>query len=401
MIIASRWILPIDRPPIAGGWVEIDGAHITRVASGAPPPGAHDLGDLAVLPGLVNAHAHLELSWMAGLVPSSSSMDEWIRTLLRVRRLGAPGGASTAATAAREAARAMAETGTMLVGDVSNTLQTPRVLADAGLGGVVFHELLGFNAVDPAGMVRDARHKAMAAESDVAHASVPIRVALAAHAPYSVSPALFHEIAMHGGDGPLAVHLGESAEEIEFLRTGRGPFRDLLEMLGVWTATWDVPACDPVEYLRRVGYLQPGLLAVHAVHLRDDALETLRRAGATLVTCPRSNVWVGAGLPRVAHFYASGVPVAVGTDSLASVATVNLFDELAELRRVAPDVAAASLLESATRVGAEALGFGAAFGTISPGKRAALIGVAVPPGLRDVEEYLVSGVPAAAVRRLL
>jgi len=109
---------------------------------------------------------------------------------------------------------------------------------------------------------------------------------------------------------------------------------------------------------------------------------------------------VGAGMPRVSQFYAAGVRVAIGTDSLASVETLSLFDELAELRRIAPDVAAASLLASATRIGAEALGFGASHGTIAPGKRAALITVDVPSGIDDVEEYLVGGVPPSAVRRL-
>jgi cytosine/adenosine deaminase-related metal-dependent hydrolase len=102
----------------------------------------------------------------------------------------------------------------------------------------------------------------------------------------------------------------------------------------------------------------------------------------------------------VPHFYAARVRVAIGTDSLASAPSLNLFDELAELRRIAPDVSAASLLESATRIGAEALGFGATHGTIEPGKRAAVITVEMPPAVRDVEEYLVGGVAARAVHPL-
>ena len=191
---------------------------------------------------------------------------------------------------------------------------------------------------------------------------------VAAHAPYSTSPPLVAEIARRRREAPLAIHLGESPEEIEFLRTGRGPFRELLEELGAWHPAWQPPECDPVEYLSRLGYLQRGVLAVHAVHLSDDALARLADAGAVVVTCPRSNEWVGAGLPRVSHFYAAGLPVAIGTDSLASAPTLNLFDELAELRRIAPDVAASALLDSATRQGARALGAGADFGTISTGQ---------------------------------
>jgi cytosine/adenosine deaminase-related metal-dependent hydrolase len=400
MIYACRWLLPIDGPPIERGWIEIDNGRIRGLGRGVPPARAHDLGDVALLPGLVNAHTHLELSWMAGLVPPAESMDAWIRALLKLRRAGPPGGQEQVLRAAREAAAAMAKAGTVLVGDITNSLVSPRVLADAGIGGVVFHELLGFDAAEPAQMVKRAAAQAESEAEAVAHAHVPIHVTVVAHAPYSVSPALFREIASRASDVPLAVHLGESAEEMELLRTGRGPIRDLLETLGVWTDLWPVPSCDPVEYMHRLGYLRPGLLAVHAVHLTDEALATLAESEAVVVTCPRSNLWVGAGMPRVAHFYAAGLPVAIGTDSLASVDTLNLFDELAELRRVAPDVTAASLLDSATRVGAVALGFGSSFGTLSPGKRAALVAVDVPADVTDVEEYLVSGVPASAVRRM-
>jgi len=149
-----------------------------------------------------------------------------------------------------------------------------------------------------------------------------------------------------------------------------------------------------------LGYLVEGALLVHGVHLTDDGLERIRRAKAVLVTCPRSNLWVGVGPPRLSHFFASGAPVAIGTDSLASAPTLNMFDELAEMRRLAPELAAPTLLQSATLRGAVALGFGRDYGTLAPGKRAALVAVDVPPATRDVEEYLVSGVSAGAIRRV-
>jgi cytosine/adenosine deaminase-related metal-dependent hydrolase len=134
------------------------------------------------------------------------------------------------------------------------------------------------------------------------------------------------------------------------------------------------------------------LLAVHGVRFDDADLSRLAAAGSTVVSCPRSNRWTGAGDPPVERFYASGVRVAVGTDSLASVADLNLFAELAALRSLAPEVPAASLLRTATLAGAEALGFASELGSIEPGKRAELIAVRLPANLADVEEYLVSGV---------
>lgn len=393
----AAWILPMCGPPVRDGWIETEGGRIVRVGAGAPPRPAVDLGRTAVLPGLVNAHTHLELSWMAGLVPPASSLSDWLRDLIAKRAAGPPGGPLEAVAAARQAAVDAVRTGTVLVGDISNTLMTPPLLREVGLGGVVFHELIGFNTVDPALVVRQATDRMDAVRAATATAEPEIALALSAHAPYSVAPALFTEIARRSAGQPMAVHLAESAEEIEFLRTGRGPFRTMLESLGVWHEGWAVPGCDPVTYLERCHYLSPTLLAVHGVLLTDAGVEKLAHAGATLVTCPRSNAWVGAGLPRLSHLYGTGLPVAVGTDSLASVPSLSLFDELAEMRRIAPEVSASALLASATRVGAEALGMEQRYGTIEPGRSASLVAVSVPDGVLDVEEYLVSGVPAGAV----
>jgi len=400
MILHARWVLPIDRAPIEDGWIEIDPAahRITRVGAGTPPGDAQDLGEVALLPGLVNAHTHLELSWMAGAIPPAASMAEWIGEVVRLRRAGPPGGdAEVVATMAR-AALAMHQAGTVLVGDISNTLLSPQVLADTHLRGVVFHELIGFNPVDPAQQVREAWARIAAIERGVAGKDIGFNVV--AHAPYSVAPALFAEILRYNRPAPLSIHLGESPEEIEFLRAGTGPIHETLVKLGVWPDHWKAPACDPVTYVASLGYVRPGTLIVHGVHLADDALEHLRAAGAMLVTCPRSNHWVGSGSPRLAHFYAARLPVAIGTDSLASSPSLSVFDELAEMRRIAPEVSASALLDSATRRGAEALGFAHRYGTLTAGKRAAIVAVDVPAAERDVEEYLVSGVAPDAVRRV-
>jgi cytosine/adenosine deaminase-related metal-dependent hydrolase len=400
MIRACRWLLPIDHLPLEGAWFETTNGVIRRYGQGAPPGPAVDLGDVAVMPGLVNAHTHLELSWMAGQVPPADSMDEWIRTLMRVRRDSGAAGEAAGPSATGAAIAAMLSTGTVLVGDISNSLSSPALLATSGLGGVVFHELLGFNVSAPETLLAAATDRLNDAAASVAASPTPVRLALAAHAPYSVSPALFRAIAEEASGGPLTVHLGESPEEVEFLRSGLGPFRRMLEQIGVWEVTWEPPMTGPVDYLATLGYLGPKTLVVHGVHLSQGELDRLRRLGSVLVTCPRSNLWVGAGMPPVSRFYAAGVRVAIGTDSLASVETLNMFDELAELRRIAPDVAAGSLLESATRIGAEALGFGASHGTIAAGKVAALVAVDVPADVGDVEEYLVGGVQPSAIRRV-
>jgi aminodeoxyfutalosine deaminase len=393
-ILRARWLLPIDRPPVDGGWVEIQDGHIVRVGSGRPDDPVTDLGDVALLPGLVNAHTHLELAWMAGRIPPADSMVGWIRSILELRALGTADADATAAM--RDAARAMRESGTVLAGDISNTLASPFILREAGIGGVVFHELLGFAVTDPASMVTDA----WARVDRLGHPSRRLHFSVVGHAPYSTSPALLSEIAIRRREQPLSIHLAESAGELKLLHDGRGPMRSLLLELGVWRHDWTVPACGPVEYLERLGYLQPGLLAVHGVHLRPEEIERLRDRGSVLVICPRSNEWVGGGVPPVSRFYASGIRIAIGTDSLASVPSLSLFDELAAVRRLAPEVSAANLLASATAVGARALGFDATHGSIAPGKVASLVTVDVPSDVTDVEEFLVSSVPASAIHAM-
>jgi cytosine/adenosine deaminase-related metal-dependent hydrolase len=200
------------------------------------------------------------------------------------------------------------------------------------------------------------------------------------------------------GLAPCSVHLSESEEEVEFVRTGGGPWRSLLESLGSWDPEWQAPGQTPVEYLDACGFLDSQVLAVHGVQMSRGDLARLAALGVTLVTCPRSNEYTGAGRPPVEDFYASGIRVAVGTDSLASAPDLNVFAELAVLRARAPAVPARRLLDSATYQGANALGFGAEYGAIEPGKSGRLIAVDIPAGVGDVEEYLVSGIRPAEIQ---
>jgi cytosine/adenosine deaminase-related metal-dependent hydrolase len=258
--------------------------------------------------------------------------------------------------------------------------------------GIVFHELLGFkerdgSLIDKTGAVRAAAVDAGA------------RVSLAPHAPYSTSLELFGAIraAVNELEHPImSVHLAENPEEIELLEKGSGAWRGILEMMGAWRDDWTIPACDPVAYLDRHRVLDAKTLVVHGVQLGDAALTRLAGIGATLVTCPRSNQWVGVGYPPIERFYQSGVKVAVGTDSLASVGDLNLFSELKAMRWLAPKVPASRILESATLVGAGALGLDD-LGSLTPGKRAEMIAVDLPAGVDDVEEYLLTGIQAAQI----
>jgi cytosine/adenosine deaminase-related metal-dependent hydrolase len=318
-----------------------------------------------------------------------------VRALLAARQTIASDGPGVVSSARRaiDAARA---SGTGLVGDVTNTLVTPALLRAAGMPARVFHELLGFRSVGADRQVRAAR----AAVAQAAGESNEVRISLAPHAPYSVSPALFAairgDLAAHAGD-VSSVHLCESPEEAEFIERGTGACRDLLSTLGAWDDEWRPTGGSPVTYLADLGVLDARMLAVHAVQCTGADLACLRSLGTTIVSCPRSNRHVGVGDPPLEAFYASGVPVALGTDSLASVADLDMFAELAAARAIAPRVPAGTLLASATREGARALGFGDSLGTLEAGKRASVVAVALPPRVGDVEEYLLSGIATANI----
>jgi cytosine/adenosine deaminase-related metal-dependent hydrolase len=323
---------------------------------------------VALLPALVNAHTHLELSWLRDRVPPANAFTTWVKQLIFAR-----GGAvehtddpivlEAAAAAVREAR----ETGTAVVGDISNSLASVGVMAAEGMHGLVFHELLGFRETSGALIERTEAQRRAARMRGAPR----VRLSLAPHAPYSVSPELFQAVraAVSASDEPrTSIHVGESTEEMELLLDGTGEWARMLKWIGAWREDWVPPRSGPVEYLDRLGLIDERTLVVHAVQLTDDSLALVRARGATIVTCPRSNQWVGVGVPPVERFYESGVPVAIGTDSLASVADLNLFEELKVMRC-----------------------------SLTAGKRAAIVRVDLPPHLEDVEEYLVSSVPAYAV----
>jgi aminodeoxyfutalosine deaminase len=373
--------------------VEVDSGRIVGVgatdAQSAANP-AVDLGDVALMPGLVNAHTHLELSHLRDLIPPADRFVSWVRGVMASRRSRPDPSAAEILDGIRAGIDQSLRCGTVLVGDISNTLVPYAPLAQSDLAAVLFYELIRFNAPDPTGLVADA-----CLRLDELETTDHVRPTLAGHAPYSVAPSVFTAIRAAMDRWPervCSVHLAESREESEFIAEGTGEWRTFLEQVGSWDPAWTPPRLSPVAALDELQFLTDRTLAVHGVQMTADDLACLLARGTTLVTCPRSNAHTGAGSPPISAFYASGVRVAVGTDSLASTPDLNVFAELREMRALAPHVPAAMLLESATRQGARALGFEADFGTLEGGRRARMIAVTLPADVADVEEYLVSGI---------
>jgi cytosine/adenosine deaminase-related metal-dependent hydrolase len=399
--VHAAHVLPVTSPSLADGWVDVHAGRVVALGgptTPAPPVDARvDLGQVVLLPALVNAHTHLELSHLRGHVPPAQRFVDWVTTLLAAREASEAPAVDAITAAIDEAMRS----GTGAFGDIGNTDAAVAPLRRSGVDAWHFHEVLGFRGGRGTRKAEDAW-----AAADARVAAGPtgrLRFGVAPHAPYSTAPDLIAGVVagLHGHPTRRSsLHLAESPEELQLLADGTGPWRTMLEAFGTWDPAWPVPACTPVAYLERIGALHARLLIVHGTQLTPQDLRRLASTGATLVLCPRSNAWVGVGAPPVAAACAAGVRLAVGTDSLASVADLNLFEELAALRRLAPAVPASRLMHAATQGGAEALGFDH-LGAIEPGRSARLLAVRVPSGVADVEDWLVSGaVTPDAVRWL-
>jgi cytosine/adenosine deaminase-related metal-dependent hydrolase len=388
-------VVPIDGPPIGEGALALAGdGTVLAVGRRAEvrsefPDAVEERAQGVLMPGLVNAHSHLELSGHSDDVPGGHGLFAWATTLMALRKADTPDQQRDAAARAAAAAVAL---GTGAIGDVGNSLAAAPGIGRAGLGGVLFHELFGSREIATGDALKDAaRERAEAAPG------WPERLGYvpAPHAPFSVGPELFARIfaAAAAAGRATSVHVAEDEDEVALLRDGSGRWPAFLAGMGVDPST-RVPHKSPVAYLASLGAFQtetPPLL-VHMVHADADDRRLAREVGATVVLCPRSNLHIGGRLPDVDALVADGVPLAIGTDSLASVPDLSLWAELATLAAHFPAVPAARWLEAATRGGARALGLrGSA--TLTAGARPGVLDVLVEDVAAPLESLVRDPTP--------
>ncbi|HLK89517.1 MAG TPA: amidohydrolase family protein, partial [Polyangia bacterium] len=320
-VVSARWVIPVDRPPIAEGALALDGDGTVRMVgaraavraefAGAPEERAEG----ALLPGLVNAHCHLELSALAGAVPGGGGFIAWAQRFLKT---AGETPRDRRQAAAREAAAAAVRLGTAAIGDVGNTLDAAPALGAAGLPGVLFHELVGSREAKTGDALGDAARERAQLEADTGWPAA-LGYVRAPHAPYSVGPDLMRRIFAAAGAEARAtsIHVAEDVEELKLLRDGTGAWPGLLAAMGVDPAT-RVSGKSPVDHLASLGAFdgaRPPLL-VHMVHAGAGDRRLAREAGATVVLCPRSNLHIGGRLADVPALLDDGVSIALGTDSL-------------------------------------------------------------------------------------
>jgi aminodeoxyfutalosine deaminase len=385
--LTARWVFPGDGPPLERGTVTLAGGRIVAVEPHGRRKPDLDVGNAAVLPGLVNAHTHLDLSGLRGLAPPSPDFTGWLRAVIRHRREQSPGQVEADV---RFGLSDAVRTGTTLLGDISASGQSWTVLAEAPVRAVVFYELLG--------LPQARAEQALAAARTWLEARPPsaiCRPGLSPHAPYSVRAWLFGQAALlaRGGKQPLAVHLAESREELELLHHGRGPFVTFLQELGVWDKSG---LADSPKQVLKLCYQWIPKLFVHCNYLAPSA--RIPR-GSSIVYCPRTHAAFGHPPHPFRDFLARGVRVALGTDSLASNPDLDLLAEARFLHKLYPDFPGAALVRMATLSGAEALGWQDETGSLTPGKSADLVVLPLPDAAPADPHRLVfdSDLPVRAV----
>ncbi|HVF03973.1 MAG TPA: amidohydrolase family protein [Frankiaceae bacterium] len=372
-------VLPIAGEPIRDGAVLVDGDRIVAVG----PRTSVDAGGARVrdwpgvlLPGLVNAHTHLQYTDFADLATSGLPFPVWIRTLTERRRTWLP---AQWRESTRRGVHELLRTGTTCVADVVSDLPALPVVARSGLAGIAYVEVVGVESYK----WPEARAE-LCARLDGAPAGMAVGVS--PHALYSLgTDAVRGAVAVARERGlRLHPHVAETEHEVEYVAHGAGPIADFgrvreltFELIGNGTGR------SPVAEADALGLLGPDVHVAHGVHADAGDREALRRHGTAVALCVRSNAVLGAGTPPVAAYLEEGSPVAVGTDSRASTPSLDLVEELAAVREVAlaqgfpPDGLARRLVEAATAGGAFALGRDDV-GVLAAGVRADLAAFDVP-----------------------
>jgi cytosine/adenosine deaminase-related metal-dependent hydrolase len=368
----ARWVLPISSPPIRDGTVVELGGRIVYVGSraGAPDGEDRDLGDCALLPGLINAHTHLELTVFRGLL-EDLSFREWIARLqgAKVAVMTPERFLDSARWGIAEGVRA----GITTFADTCDSGVVLEAMRERGVRGIMYQEVFSPSA-DPA-TVRDAA--ARLAEKLARHDSFETelqQVGVSPHAPYTVSDPLFALVARSGRR--MAVHIAESDAEERFVCEGEGPFADALRARGFPVAP---RASSPIALLAKLGVLDARPLLIHCVRVSDADIVAIAGSGSTVAHCPISNAKLGHGIAPVLEMLDAGIAVGLGSDSMASNNRMHLLEEsraaaLAQRLRSSrfDALAAPRALELATLGGARALGLADRVGSLEIGKEADL-----------------------------
>ncbi len=383
----ARWVFPVESSPLKDGVVRVVSGRIASLGPYHSGETATNLGNVALLPGLINAHTHLEFSLLKQpLGRPGMPFAQWIGEVVSFRRgLAAEGTdlSSYARQATDAGLRESSAAGVAGIGEIATSLWPAESFESCrAIQGTVFLELLGLapERIEPL--------LAAAVQHVNGHKESTFRRGLSPHAPYTVHPDLLRKVCDLSSQKkiPLAMHLAESFEELELLRSHSGPLVERLKELGAWYPGSLPRGIRPLDYLEMLSTAHQTLV-IHGNFLNCEEMAFLgaRREKMTLVYCPRTQAYFPHGPYPLTELFAAGVRVAVGTDSRASNPDLSVLSELRHIAKHHPGVPPDEILKMGTLHAAEALGLADQVGSLSPGKSAAF--AVVPLSEVDGEPY--------------
>lgn len=401
----ARWVLPISAPALENGTVAVADGRITYVGprAGAPRGKDTDLGDALLMPGLVNAHTHLELTAMRGFL-EDLDFARWIQRLNQVKRavLDRERMLDAARLGLVEGIRA----GITTYADTCDSGVAFQAMTEAGVRGIMYQEVFGPDPAVCAAAVAELEAKVRVLRQQ----ETPLlRVGVSPHAPYTVSDALYQAVAQYATRErlPVAVHIAESEVERELVEQGKGVFADGLQRRGIAIAP---RALSSLQLLEQVGIFTTRPLLIHCVRVNADDFKLLDGRVFSVAHCPVSNAKLGHGTAPLIELLQLPAKVGLGSDSVASNNRMDMLAEaraaiLAQRARLSRHdvLCAKDALFLATLGGARALGIDGEVGSLEVGKSADLAAFPLDACAQPVHDpeaaavFALPGVPAMLV----
>ncbi len=367
--LRARWVLTMDGPPIERGIVTIANQCIESVGpQNSCADDLQDLGNVVLMPGLVNTHTHLEFSdQQIPLGKPGMQMADWIRQVIAARNRRRRDSAAAIKRGLQESLAA----GVTTLGEIATA-----AASDYPINGlpqlITFQEVIGFSSARQASVLADLTNRLLNCPADR-------MVGISPHAPYTVHPQLLSQLVEQAvvKQLPVAMHLAESRDELQLLASNDGPLRDLLQQRSMWDAESLAHSTRPLDYLKILARA-PRVLVVHGNYLEPDEIRFLaeQKDHMAVVYCPRTHDFFGHTRYPLPEMLAAGVRVALGTDSRASNPDLGLLGEMRFLFKNFPELDSTQILSLGTLAGAAALGVAHDVGSITPGKIANLTAVA-------------------------
>ena len=397
--LKAHYLFPVDAPAVADGILTVSGDRIVAVGENTSGRSPIDLGNVAILPGLINAHTHLEFSDLSAPIGRSRMpFTDWIAAVVGHRRDRESASADIAQERASAVEQGLTESlycGSTTLAEIATSGWPEQAFRSSSIDTTVFLELIGLSADGIEPLIGQSRTHIATSANAGWHAGI------SPHAPYTVNPLLLQRAAQVSSEArvPVAMHLAESREELELLRAGTGPFVKLLERLDAWHPSAISRGTKPLDYLQILSASHRALI-VHGNYLDRSEIEFLgaRREQMSVVFCPRTHAYFGHEEYPLAEMLSAGVNVALGTDSRASNPDLNVLEEMRYLYRHYGAVSASDILRLGTANGAKSLGLGSEIGGLAAGRRADLTVVQLPDTASDDPHELLLGDSGPVVR---